>query len=166
LKFSERKGLVPVSQIIQTDQMSDELRNTLWSILDLVVWQKEGFMDRPYRGRAPFENYAISLWLNYFKKPVDTIPPDVLGAIRKYYFNCEWNEVYDFIEFTLNHLEDENLNEIINSRLGLELSGYRYISGVITDITDEQEVDLLENALSNNDFPAVKLHLKRALEAI
>ena len=32
--FSERKGLTPVSEIIQTNSMNEALRNSLWNVLD------------------------------------------------------------------------------------------------------------------------------------
>ena len=37
--FSQRKGLKPVKNVIQTDVMDAELRNGPWSVLCLYYWQ-------------------------------------------------------------------------------------------------------------------------------
>ena len=39
-KFSERKGLKPVSEIIQVDSMTAELRNSLWNVLGCTLVQE------------------------------------------------------------------------------------------------------------------------------
>jgi hypothetical protein len=40
------------------------------------------------------------------------------------------------------------------------------VDGLFTDITDNQEIEMIEEALSSNDFPSVSTHLKRALELL
>ena len=42
--FSERKGLKPVSEIIQIDSMNEALRNSLWNALDVALWSSEKFI--------------------------------------------------------------------------------------------------------------------------
>lgn len=159
--FSQRKGYKSVSQIIQKDRITDELHNTLWSVLDLLIWRQDGYFDE-----SKMEKFGTILWLNYFKKPVDTLSSsyETLRTIREYFFSCEWYEVYDFIEFTLCYFEDDNLNEAINEILQRELSAYRFIDGIFTDITDEHEINMLDDALRDQDFPGVANHLRRALE--
>jgi AbiJ-like protein len=46
--FSERKGLKPVSEIIQIDSMSEALRNSLWNALDVALWSTADFIYRDY----------------------------------------------------------------------------------------------------------------------
>jgi cytochrome c553 len=66
----------------------------------------------------------------------------------------------------LNYYDNQELNILINKYLEKELSGYRFVNGIITDITNTQEVEMLENALADEDFPNVKAHLQRALELL
>ena len=47
--------------------------------------------------------------------------------------------------------------------LARELSGFRFIGGVFTNITTEQEVEMLAKETDDKNFPAVSSHLKRAL---
>lgn len=166
--FSQRKGYKPVAEIIQRDGISEELRNTLWNILDLFVWQKDDFLYK-HLGKPEMETYSTILWLNYFKKPVDsrsTSSHENLQTIRNYFFSCEWYEIFDFIEFTLRYFEDVSFTEAINNMLERELSAYRFIGNVFSDITDEQEIKMIEDALTDKDFPGVAKHLKRALELL
>jgi hypothetical protein len=168
VRFSERKGIKKVSEIIQIEGMNPELRSSLWNVLDLLVWRSKDFMHSRYE-ESGIDEYSKVLWFGYFKKPIDSRPEhanDILGEIRDYFFKCQWYEVYDFLEFTLESFRDASLNKQINSVLERELSGYRYISGVITDVTSEQEVQMLDAALSKNDYPPARLHLQRALELL
>ena len=168
MKFSQRKGYTKPSEIIQTQGMNENLRVSLWNILDLVVWQGQNFLWSRFSD-PEIDKYSKILWFQYFKKPVDTRPDqpsDILNIIRDYFFKCEWYEVYDFLEFTLNYLDDDRINEAINNILERELSGFRFIAGIFTDITDTKEVEMLEEVFSDSDFPTVRAHLQRALELL
>ncbi len=120
--------------------------------------------------------------LLFFKKPIDTMPKvrpnisrsrngsHILEEIRKFFFNAEWFLVYDFIEFTCQfHSNDPRFSGLpdgINQVFEREMAGYRLISGKIVDITDQQEIQMLEEALQEKDqkFSGVVEHLQRALE--
>ena len=167
--FSQRKGYKPVDNVIQRDGMSDDLRNRLWNILDILVWQSDDFLtDGSYR-ESGMQIFSKGLWHNYFKKSIDSRPSyssENLAIIRKYFFSCKWNEVYDFLEFSLNVFNSDRVTAEINQILETELSAYRFIDNIFTDITDEQEIQMIENALRDTDFPGVAAHLRRALELL
>jgi hypothetical protein len=168
MKFSERKGLKPVSKIIQTDGMNANLRNSLWNALDISFWSSQGFLWNKH-ARAPIEPFSATLWFEYFKEPIDSrprYPEGKLNAIRDYFFRCEWNEVYEFLEFVLNYFKDQYANKFVNDILERELAGYRFVGGVITDITDKQEAQMLEETLADTEFPGVRKHLQTALELL
>lgn len=169
MKFSERKGYKAVAHIIQKEQMNDELRNSLWNVLESLVWRAEGFLYKQYRGTEGMATFSGALWFDYFKEPIDSRPGDsykTLAAIRKHFFSSEWYEVYDFIEWTLNYFKDEDLTSSVNAILERELAGYRYVGGMFTDITDEAEIALLEEALEDEDFPGVRSHLQSSLRLL
>jgi DNA-binding transcriptional ArsR family regulator len=169
-KFSERKGHVETNVTLQTEDINDNLRNSLWNVLDQHIWSLNSFLnwDRDYEPGV--FGFSKDLWSNYFKKPVDSRPPDkrqILATIRKHYFNCNWYEVYDFLEFIVNRrVTNSRLQESINKILERELSGFRLVSGNFIDITDEQEVQALEEVLRDTKFSPVTLHLQRALELL
>ena len=166
--FSQREGFEPVKNIIQVDNMDRDLRNSLWNALCIWYWK---------RARAKYisedENISIFvsiLWLNYFKEPIDTLPdywPHVLEYIRKYYFECKWNNVYDFIDFIARNSPDTTINrefmKSCNRYLEKELSAYRFVGGILTPITSEEEITEIEEALGADFLKPVHTHLKTAL---
>ena len=89
----------------------------------------------------------------------------ILAEIREHFFACEWFEVYDFLEFVVGYFKSNSrLDEPLNLMLERELSGYRFVSGRITDITNTQEIEMLETALADSRFAGVDAHLQRALD--
>ncbi len=66
----------------------------------------------------------------------------------------------------LDYFNEKRLIESINVILERELSSYRFVGGTFTDITDTQEVSMLDEAFSDTEFPAVHAHLRRALELL
>jgi hypothetical protein len=52
----------------------------------------------------------------------------------------------------------------LNQFLERELSGFRFVSGHLTDITTTEEIEMLENTLADSRFAGVTAHLQRALE--
>jgi hypothetical protein len=166
--FSQRKGLKPLSETIQTKSMSPELRNSLWNALDVALWSTEDYLYKQY-GDPFIEPFSKALWFHYFKKPIDSRPDrskQILAAIRDYFFKCEWFEVYDFLEFVVAHYDRSKprLAQSLNQFLERELSGYRFVSGHLADITTNEELEMLESALADSRFAGVTAHLQRALE--
>jgi hypothetical protein len=174
--FSQRQGLKPVSQVAQVGAMNDELRNSLWNALDTAFWSTDGFVYGDHGGHGEIEEFSYVLWSNYFKKPVDSRPGYsrggrgrmILDAIREYFFGCEWHEVYDFLEFVVRLYAKNRprLADYLNQILTRELAGYKFIDGLIVDITDAQESELLAEALKDTKFGPVTAHLERALQLL
>lgn len=168
--FSQRKNLKPASEVVQVSNMNDELRNGLWNVLDIAIWSTDGFVKSRF-GITPgyIAQFSLDLWANYLKKPIDTRPTDggdILEQIRNHFFKSKWHEVYDFLEFVVQHqqVERPDLAGQLNRILEREVAGYRFISGIVTEITSEDELSMLEEAMSDSRFSSVSEHLRRALE--
>ena len=171
--FSQRKGIKPVKSAIQTDSMDDELRNSLWNTFFISYWKQENsyWINENINIR---ELLLRILWLDYFKKPIDTLGnnlPNAYNKIRDYFFNYEWYEVYDFIEFIANNFPNNSLNQKFmsdcNSILERELSAYRFVGDKITQITSEEEISEIEEALEiSKPLKSINTHLKRALDLL
>jgi hypothetical protein len=176
VKFSERYGYKTARQTIQIDSISEELRNSLWSLLKLSVWDNVWYSNS-YGGKflsaqnEEIKSFCEALWFEYFKKPLDTLDDNwlkILPVLRKYFYECQWYEVYDFIEFVASHFPYPDRNKFIgacNVILEREVSAYRLINDVISKITDEAEVDEIDTALKTARDP-VRTHLRRALEML
>jgi DNA-binding transcriptional ArsR family regulator len=117
--------------------------------------------------------YAFShaLWFHFFKKPADQrpdYPVKILKEIRNFFFECEWYEVYDFLEWVVLYLgeAEAGYEKLFNAILERELAGYRFVAGKIVDITNTQELEMLEQAIDDSKFSGAAAHLKRALELL
>jgi hypothetical protein len=88
--------------------------------------------------------------------------------LRVWFFKCDWNEVYDFIEFVANvapdDFESKRFMQFCNMILEREMSAYRFVDGVIVQLTSEEEIAEIEQVL-NAPAPLkpVTTHLKTAL---
>jgi len=179
MTFSERYGYKPTREIIQIESMDEPLRNGLWSLLKVHCWDEVSLSTGMYggyylndRNNAKIQALCQRFWFTYFKKPLDELNNDWLQVrheLREYFFGCPWNEVYDFIEFVRNNYQDDNFSErftrVCNNLLERELSAYRFVDGTITQITQEQEIAEIEQALGSSPGPVVR-HLRRSLELL
>jgi len=156
MRFSERKGYIEISKVIQTEEINTQLRNSLWNI----------FYENLAENFSYDHSFMKSYWASYKKRTLDSMPRTLVQEIKELFTSGKWFEVYDFLEFILNYYSYDGMNELTNQTLERELAGYRFVSGQITDITDKQEVEMLEDALADEDFPNVKAHLQRALELL
>lgn len=177
MRFSERYGYKKVREIVQIDSIDEPLRNALWSLMKVYVWDHVHESTELYggyylssHGNEEIRQFCERLWFNYFKKPLDQLDNDwtkVYAQLRRYFFECEWFEAYDFIEFVATNYRryqfKDRFVEACNSALEKEVAAYRFIGDAITRITEQQEVEEVELALETARGP-VQAHLRRALE--
>lgn len=173
MRFSERYGYKRVRDAIQIDSMSDELRNALWSLLKIHVWDQvqhshylPAFVVNP-----DIKDFVGRLWFSYYKRPLDNIGgdwEDVYKRIRIDFYESEWYVVYDFIEFVTDNFPYQGKDAFVascNFVLEREGSAYRLVDGLIARITEEEQVAEVELALEKAQGP-VRTHLRRALELL
>jgi len=171
--FSQRMGLKPLSKNIQIDSIDEELRNGLWNIIKIGlldnISRKEG-----YDTDNDFDPFCKYVWHHFYKLPIDTIPSYQYQCetfIRDKFFNYEWHEIYDLLEFLRNliisNFNREKFLTEINILLEKEFSGYRIIDGLVCPITNEMEINEIEEA-KNQYTPSsgANVHLKNALEKL
>lgn len=173
--FSQRKGLKPVQKKFQIDSIDDDLRNGLWNVLHLVVWER--YHANYGMGNAVKDSNLgllfIRYWHSFFKFPVDNLPhhiDDAIRRVREIFFKMSWNEVYDFIEFTVQNAPSDFFNSLINSFnnvLERENSGYRFIEGQLTQITSESEIESIETAMhGSSSIKGLGTHIEQALHLL
>ena len=173
MRFSEKHGFAPVRSIIQIESVDDALRNSLWSLIKLYIWDK--MLRAEYGGafalNPKIRTLCTQFWFHYYKLPLDTLPNDweeVHKFLRTDYFKCEWFEMYDFLEFVISNYPndyEENFTRACNVSLRTEMSAYRIVDGKIARITSEEEIAEIENAIDTGIGP-VRTHLRRALELL
>jgi len=165
--FSERRGLKEPKVALQIGSMDDDLRNGLWDCLSIRYF--DNLRGQVFLKDTDVATIVYSIWHSYFKQPIDTIEewsPKLYPVLRGYFFNAQWNEVYDFIEFVANcetGTRSKEFMEDCNRLLERELSGYRFVGGRITPISSKEEIAEIDSAIRTPLQP-VSDHLQRALE--
>jgi len=168
MRFSQRIGKEPIKVDIQKETMDDDLRTALWNVLSITFFEN---MDSEWISRSRYNGLFRILWNLFFKKPLDTLDDyyeTTYNKLREWYFNCEWNEVYDFIEFIAKqNPEDRDFFIVLcNKVLERELSAYRFVSDEIVEITDQNEIGAIQEAIVDSEhtnLSGVRAHLVSAL---
>ena len=175
--FSQRYGYEKIKDIVQKESIDDDLRNKLWNL-----WF-ETFGDY-MRGSGYYRDEIIgsykAYWQYYFNNRIDELPykPErTREYIKEYFFECEWNRIYDFIEFSLSVIKAYSSSfyrtgfnsECINRILERELAAYRVVNNKVVETTSEGEIQLIEETLlnTNNDsFKIIHKHLELAFNSL
>lgn len=177
-RFSERIGATTMPRTIQIESMDDALHNSLWN--EVLV----RFGDpNPHWGEL-----AQSLGKFFFKVPIDQVPrynDDGHKWVRKQYFDASWAVVYDLIEYMVFNVDgicnppthhqtyyrDQQWEFLrsVNEILERELSGYRFVAGVLVPVSDPSEVLAIEEAASSSlraGIGGAHEHTRSALELL
>jgi len=173
--FSQRKKIMPMMKAIQKESIDDDLKNKLWSAINIAIWEcwePVGIIHRS-EGAKSIDALLRVIWVIYFKLPIDTLPAfkvdypeSAYNKIRNYFYNSKWWQIFDIIEFIINNVKGTmktNIVNMMNSFLQSENSAYRLINNQFAEITDDIELDSIELATESKS-EATKTHLKKAIE--
>lgn len=172
--FSKRHGIVKES-VIQIDSMNDDLRNSLRNLFASLIKSTTDYT-------SPWYELLKSVYIRFFKKPVDEVQYDDFYCrefMLKFFKSSKWNEIYDFYEEIIQNwtVYDESFKNIgkeqfmnfANNVLVRDNSGYRFINDLIVPITNEMELQEIEETLKSsegNKYDGIQLHIKNALELL
>jgi hypothetical protein len=176
--FSQRKGISQAEKAFQLERMDDDLRNRLWTALELGLWRRwspPSGLAGVFGVAAEVEDTASHIWTDFFKLPLDTMPPfdPRLGnggykRIRTWFFDGQWWQRYDLVEFVAVTCPDkwrDSLCAEVNRVLESENAAYRAVAGKVVQITAQEEVAAIEDALESAR-DEVRAHLERSLELL
>ena len=173
--FSQRQGLKPVIKDLQVKEMDLELRNRLWNLLNIHYWKNYKHKTSNYVHGSNLEALLNAYWHSFFKWPIDEIPSNfytALSVLKDEFYKFQWNQVFDFIEFTIK-VSDYEFAQLFatlfvldcNKILEEENSAYRIIDNQLVEITSVAELESIEEALNNSiPFPGVNTHLSSAIQ--
>ena len=117
LSFSDRIGITRPNQFIQNDSMNESLRNHLWNALTIFYWNQASsklMRHRDVYGREYESNITHLLeviwnsYLNYRLDQMSNVIERNIEIISKFFFECEWYDAYNFIEFISEIDNDDN----------------------------------------------------------
>jgi hypothetical protein len=172
--FSERYSYRKIDNSLIWEEVPIPSRNRLWSRIDVNVLAPKDDNTKIFLGR---------LWDRFYKREVaelySTSRPfggypetyfdygKIIRYTKDWFFNAEWFEVYDFVEFLCEYYPDkeviDRLNPFLNSVIEEENLAYRIIDGIVTPLIDKEEIKEIEKALNPPDkFTPIRDHLKKA----
>lgn len=183
--FSERYKYKDISEKLNWENMTEGLRNRLWNgfydfiklysvnyqkIEDLLYAIGDEFFKMDIvileEGLAPVSFYPTQS-LEYKKSKIIGM---FRREIRNKFFNLNWYEVYDFLEFVFSKIGDktkEVFEKSINLILEQENVPYRFINGRITPIIDREEILEIGKALTHEEkYKPARDHLEKALDLL
>ena len=166
--FSEKYGY-KVEKQIQHECISDVLRRRIWNLFYQWEIRHSGIS-------TPIVNMVLSGQQTTEEKICDRLGFIVNSSTKglnaqgkiEYYLTkeCEWYEVYDFVDIHLAVLDEEKKiqrAQQYNELFEQEKSGYRVVNNSVEPITNKQEIEIIETA-SNSPYRSVNEHLQKALE--
>ncbi|AFY62050.1 AbiJ-NTD4 domain-containing protein [Synechococcus sp. PCC 6312] len=175
--FSHRNGLKEYKKTIQIKSVDKELRNSLWTLLithyylDLVNYRQ--LLSNQQKNHLTI--LFLQLWTSHFKEPLDEMPAldkhsnnSFYHYLRSYFFNCNYGDLYDLLEFIVKNSHPDFNEDFIketNKALERENSAYRFIGNEVVEITCNEEINEIDDALST-PFSSVKTHLQTALQLL
>jgi hypothetical protein len=177
-KFSERYGYNLIEQSFQREAADKTLRLAIWNVLTFCMWDKWKFEDHRYLSpdTRKIDNLFRRMWFQYFKEDMDHLPPfrsnrghkNGYDILKGHFLGCPWFEVYDMIEWFLQD-RDSLMNDdeiaFLNNILERENSAYRVVGRHVAEITDENEIKAIEDALMIPEDP-VRQHISRSLQLL
>lgn len=176
MRFSQRIGKTNVREALQIESIDSVLQNRIWNNI-----LNDFFGHRRDVYTVSYDRVRICkiIWEEFFELRTDEIPSysngeinpyGVIDYIKKWFFKSLWYEKYDFIEFLgfIDYTENRTeFTENCNNTLKRELAGYRLVENKIVQITAEEEIVEIENAINNsNGHKSVEIHLKTALDLL
>lgn len=175
--FSRRKGYKKVRDLIQIESLDVSSKNLLWTLLYEEILRKYNYIDPTgYSGRAVsgsnLEPFLKALWIDVLEKPTDTIPPDIQDAykiVREKFFNSQWYVIFDIFEIAFLRgskiIRPDDFQKKVNYAFEKENIGYRMINGKISQITDPEELNSIDQAIASSKGPVYE-HLTNALSLL
>lgn len=176
--FSERYGYTKPSDVIVREYITREIQNAICSCYDKLT---DLFLEVSRYPEADYIELEKYLWINVLNeraanfsngRSYHIVATNIIEDVAK-----QWYEKLDLVEVTLQYLRsydrkdgfwgrngicDKFIN-LLNSEFERLHFAYRIVNDDIVEIDSKEEVEAIEEALSNSSS-TIRMHLSRALE--
>lgn len=173
LTFSERNNLVQ-KPYLPSKVISENLRTGLWNAFLKTCWANifDWQLDNEttlYKAKSIDNMLVRELWEKQFKLPLDELTQlyFVRSDIKKKFLTEEWYKIYDLIEFIATTFSGyAPIKKFVvecNHILKNEGSQYRFVDGLLIQVTSEEEISALEKTMNETrPITTVYTHLSEA----
>ena len=180
--FSDRNKIKPENTEIQLRNFDERTRIQLQNMISQLY---KDVYDNAYYGRENIQDFFRYVIGTIYSEPMDTrrIYDDdkIFDLINKTIQEDDYDDVLTLIEAIVQYWEEyltetrrdrynntfmtESLDQIVNEIFQDEYIGYRFVGGIIVPISDEYEVEEINQALGNTYCPVYE-HLSKANKLI
>lgn len=166
--FSERYGYKPI-KAIQFECVNDTLRNRIWNLFYRADILRGGLsskrVQQAFTGQPSIEDLVMDKLGFTLTVSEVKFENKKLKFLQDHLKNCPWNEVYEFVEAHIASIAEEDRAQRMqeyNDLFEAEKSGYRFLNGELSPITNQEEIESLEKA-GETPFDSVNKHIKKAI---
>ena len=166
MRFSSRQNFV--QQRVQNGNMSDGFRRALWNTLTLSIDEVHKLL-----GDIKFVFQILSHLRAFLKPSKSSATADTKGgdvqAIKRYFFSCEWYDVYNMLEYTYTLIPSAWFVERCNEVFAEHASTYRFLKGKIVPIhskTDMLAIETALNEIGTENSKIAQRHLETAFHLL
>jgi hypothetical protein len=179
MQFSDRIGATKPTLELYVDTVPQALKNSIWNSI-LATYDD---------GKDNLHKLCVYLAKNFRKSRVDQVPNkhwELKNWLEDYYFSLAWYDIYNLVEFLFKHqyyilyhfpgarVDQRKLDAVktlteghFNKMFEIEHSGFRFIGGVLSQITDAIELKSISDSLEDltkSGLSGGKKHIQTALE--
>lgn len=161
-RFSERMGYVKVP--IQLESIDGPLRNSIWNLVSSLVI------------REFIYEAAKAIATDVLRVPTEYVPGQGtrLWLLQQCQKQLDWSQCYDLLEYVVDHagkfsgrkVNPDVAQQMANGMLEREHSGYRFVGGQLTRISEPVEIEEVERTLTQAaslGLEGVHAHISQAL---
>lgn len=163
-------GIIKPRLDLQKNDLDSRTRNKIWNcyyhfyILEMDVIRDTNAL------LVKHVEYVRHLWYELFSQPLNHIPSYgrvICEKLEKMYWEMNWYEIFDLIEFTVNAFSDSEVNKeftkAFNEIMESEKTAYRLSGKLIVPLTNEEELKSLDEAIAIPIAPSIE-HLHKAIK--
>lgn len=167
--FADRNNVHPVNTTMQYENLDDRSRVALVNIINVLF---HSIFDGMY-GHEKQDAFWRSILFNVYSQQIDCTPgmsyrdDKMFEIINTSIYEDDYANVLSVVEYVARLLYDEAekqyvIFKILNQTFEKEFVGYRFVNGRIVQITSEEEINQIEEAIAVKDNK-VNDHLEKAL---
>lgn len=161
--FSERNGITPSKAIIY-NSISRSCKNRVINLINMMF---QNYLDAK-EIKALYINildeFGIKIDTYIISNTAESLYEYLIDEFNELWEKVSWNQCFDVLEIMLQEeYYDIDFKCEINEIFEEEKMGYRIIDDQIVDITNESEIEEIEEAIDSN-FNIVNNHIQKSLE--
>ena len=161
--FSERNGITPSKAIIY-NSISRSCKNRVINLINMMF---QNYLDAK-EIKALYINildeFGIKIDTYIISNTAEFLYEYLIDEFNELWEKVSWNQCFDVLEIMLQEeYYDIDFKCEINEIFEEEKMGYRIIDDQIVDITNESEIEEIEEAIDSN-FNTVNDHIQKSLE--